>query len=298
MNIITSVSQKSKAIELRHRGLSLSHIDAFETPEGYYLRRNYKIFMPRNSLLNVVKVNGSSSGMSKDSRLRLIRETEKLEYYNQVPTHMLTLTLQSWNNTLEYARKWSCAKRKFLKMLSRWILRNNGGYLWFQEFQKRGAPHLHILLRLSPLSKKEWQATLDTFIKMWRSALGYQIPSQSVDFSRMRKKDFRYARAYASKSLQKKAPFEYSWGHWWGVGGTYKKLPTFKEVISRKAVSELLTFAKSSKSIASMVRSFLAGNRSSVWIAHSIVNSVVKSGIIEVTECNQIGLSKEGEKSG
>ncbi|MGC8563161.1 MAG: rolling circle replication-associated protein, partial [Thermoplasmata archaeon] len=85
-----------------------------------------------------------SNGVSIESRLRLMRYTERLETAGYYPSHMLTITLQQWDNNVE---KWKITKRTFLNDYLR-KYEPIIGYLWFQEFQKRGAPHLHILLQM------------------------------------------------------------------------------------------------------------------------------------------------------
>lgn len=103
--------------------------------------------------------------------------------------------------------------RAFLEwMRRRW---DNPSYLWFLEFQKRGAPHVHILM-----SARVVRADYKDVAAAW-----YRIVD-SKDERHLRAgtrtevleyHDARYATAYASKLEQKRVPADYqNVGRWWG----------------------------------------------------------------------------------
>jgi hypothetical protein len=129
-----------------------------------------------------------------------------------------------------------------------WLSRDLGArpsYLWFLEFQKRGAPHFHLLIDWSlPLIWREQRVTLDghtvtrkrenpdarTAVKAFRfrvSAAWYRIVGSGdpkhlaagTRVERVRKKDgaARYAVKYALKMHQKRVPQGYhNVGRFWG----------------------------------------------------------------------------------
>jgi len=187
----------------------------------------------------VVKIDRKTDGISLSAKKRLIKITSAMEQLDARVSHMITFTLPParWeavpNN--QKAQMWRTVKRKILRALEKLLTRYNEetSYLWFQEFQQkngRGAPHLHVLINVGQLPNDEWQKMLKRLIHIWKNSLGWDIekdgafPAQSVDFNRMKKKDFRYARKYASKAKQKDAPFVDNWGNWWGRGGIWKKI--------------------------------------------------------------------------
>jgi len=100
-------------------------------------------------------------------------------------------------------------------------------YLWFLEFQKRGAPHVHVLLTGFP-------ANFDN--RQWVSRAWYDI-CQSGDpnhllagtrLERIRKQDGarRYAVKYASKMRQKAVPEGFrDVGRFWGHSRDVKPTP-------------------------------------------------------------------------
>ena len=110
-------------------------------------------------------------------------------------------------------------KKHLNKMLTRLRQRyTDFEYLWFLEFQKRGAPHVHILA--SPRSDRK--------SRLWLSQAWYKIVGSSdvkhlkagTQFVDVRRIDGakRYAVKYAMKMRQKRVPSQVSnvgrfWGH-------------------------------------------------------------------------------------
>lgn len=127
---------------------------------------------------------------------------------------MITLTYPQ-----AYPKDGRLVKKHFRAMLQ--ALRRRGSdleYLWFVEFQRRGAPHYHVLTR---------GLTVDTDTKHWLSKRWYEI-CQSGDekhllagtrLETIRKKDGakRYCLKYAYKMRQKTVPKDYrNVGRFWG----------------------------------------------------------------------------------
>jgi len=186
----------------------------------------------------VMKIDRKTDGISLSATKRLIKITSAMEELGAKISHMATFTLPParWEAIPNDQKSavWRTAKRKLLKALGKLLSRQseNGAYFWFQEFQQkngRGAPHLHVLIDVGQLPNNEWRKMLKSLIRIWKNALNWNdedgvFPAQSVDFNRMKKRDFRYARKYASKAKQKDAPFVDNWGNWWGRGGIWKKI--------------------------------------------------------------------------
>jgi len=137
------------------------------------------------------------------------------------------------------------------------------GALWLVEFQGRGAPHIHMLVEMGKLTKKEWEKWLEWFIKAWSRALGQTVPSQAVDFNVMKKRDFRYARKYAAKMRQKVAPFRGRWGRWWQSMGSWARVKdevyVLGKVCKKKIEEDIVKMAIGSRKLLSVIDSWLKG---------------------------------------
>lgn len=143
--------------------------------------------------------------------------------------------------TLTYGAAWPQdgdeVKEHLGKILS-WLRRRypHQSYLWFLEFQRRGAPHFHILHSLLPndldrvqmalywasglalkwgdeMTPASAAASLETYIKILK------VHAHNTSWSPLRKVDgaARYVVKYATKEAQKSVPEEYkSVGRFWG----------------------------------------------------------------------------------
>lgn len=160
---------------------------------------------------------------------RLYEATRYLEALGVRPTHLITLTLppSAWEelpNDDARLSVWRSALDRFQDAFRKRLSRGgySGAYLWFLEFQARGAPHLHILVELGELSRDMWRDWADWLTRAWSSALGVPAP-HATKVEALREPDFRYARAYALKPHQKVFPFPGTWGRTWGVGGPWRE---------------------------------------------------------------------------
>jgi hypothetical protein len=119
--------------------------------------------------------------------------------------------------------------KKHLDLMLKWIkyhaLQTN--YLWFFEWQQRGAPHVHILLERS----LRGLVAVDDISSAW-----YRICDSGDEkhllagtkTERLRKKNgaIRYALKYASKMRQKKVPADFiNVGRMWGHSRAVKPMP-------------------------------------------------------------------------
>lgn len=130
--------------------------------------------------------------------------------------------------TLTYPAEWETdgkeVKRHLNLFLKRLARRFEHSYLWFLEFQERGAPHYHILTTISHLA-------ID---KLWLSEAWWEVVG-SLDYDhlragtrveRLRTKGARYAVKYAYKMRQKLVPEEYrAVGRFYGYSRDVKPQP-------------------------------------------------------------------------
>jgi hypothetical protein len=168
------------------------------------------------------------------SQRRLAEASWLLEGHAE-PSHMLTLTLpkQVWEGLPSNEARlelWTSALDRFLNALRVRLNRRFGvgewGWLQWLEFQRRGAPHLHVLMDLGGRLPEEDYAEWTAWITWaWSAALGVPAPF-ATRFEGLRKRDFRYVRAYvfgSKKAPQKALPFPGPWGRTWDVAGKWRK---------------------------------------------------------------------------
>jgi hypothetical protein len=96
-------------------------------------------------------------------------------------------------------------------------------YLWFLEFQRRGAPHIHILTNKPVHYTRKLYAQLRFRVASnWYTIVGsedyrHRVAGTSVERVRKRDGGIRYALKYAFKMRQKKPPPEMlKVGRFWG----------------------------------------------------------------------------------
>lgn len=137
--------------------------------------------------------------------------------------------------TLTYPREYPNDGREVKRNLKAFLVelgRKAQGleYLWFLEFQKRGAPHIHLLVRGVRVHRS---------MQLWCSVTWYRICgtgdarhlAAGTRLERIRKKDGarHYAVKYAFKMKQKVVPERYrNVGRFWGHSKSVK--PTAKSV--------------------------------------------------------------------
>lgn len=121
-----------------------------------------------------------------------------------------------------------------LRAFLTWLQGRTGGceYLWFLEFQERGAPHFHILT--------DWPLPSDRNNRvLWYAAIGqkwfeivaskdfkHRMAGTRTEALRSPEGGARYAVKYAQKMRQKKVPEEYrDVGRFWGHTKAVKPQP-------------------------------------------------------------------------
>lgn len=133
---------------------------------------------------------------------------------------ILTLTYP-----MEYSTDGREVKRHF-ELMKKWLQRNGcGDAFWFLEFQRRGAPHFHLLLKNWPSSgidgvSRAWHQIVGTDDKKhleWH--LGNLSGTPCLEWLRNPHAASAYVTKYASKKEQKDVPADYQnvgrfWGYW------------------------------------------------------------------------------------
>lgn len=96
-------------------------------------------------------------------------------------------------------------------------------YLWVLEFQKRGAPHFHIMLDKEPLPSFRayfawrWADFIGKVYGDFENVLDVHLHSKTLEKIRQTDGAKKYLMKYALKSNQKEVPKEYmSVGRFWG----------------------------------------------------------------------------------
>lgn len=119
---------------------AISHREAFRVLKYRDVWHVKRVPLPRRGASTdaTISPRGSITKFSRRSRKRLL---EALAEARATPTHFITLTYpREWPKS---PREWKRHLDAFLKRLRRrWP---ESGYVWRLEFQKRGAPHYHIL---------------------------------------------------------------------------------------------------------------------------------------------------------
>jgi hypothetical protein len=155
-------------------------------------------------------------------RLAFVASNTEIEFHT-----MITLTYPG-----EYSNDGVQVKGNLREFLT-WLKKDMGAYsyLWFLEFQQRGAPHFHILID----RKIRGRAMLDA-LRFRVSANWYQIVGSKdtkhlaagTRVERIRKRDGarHYAVKYAQKTYQKIVPEAYrNVGRFWGCSVDVKPKP-------------------------------------------------------------------------
>jgi hypothetical protein len=164
---------------------------------------------------------GEITGLSQRSRNRLALVGRNV--YGV--THLMTLTYPGeWLDVCQDGRRLKQQLNAFLMALRR--AHPGIGYLWFLEFQRRGAPHLHI--GVTARVDRLWLSLT------WARVVGaageerrrHELAGTNVEQIRSEDGFARYVAKYASKWEQKVVPAYFTGvGRMWGCGGGLS-LPT------------------------------------------------------------------------
>jgi len=206
-------------------------------------RVKFSLSDPIADALAPVRTGGGTRGviteLSEASRDRLADVAWSLTAEGHKPTLLLTVTSPAnfeyiyhvdpdTGEVIEGGPLFKLHMQTFRKRLDR-FLKKHGVYrwsaLWFIEFQKRGAPHLHLMLFNCEISEKVRGWMRGWCGRAWSSIVGnpskkeqkkHQAACSRVE--RVRVPHFGYAVKYATKTEQKEVPAEFSRvGRFWGV---------------------------------------------------------------------------------
>lgn len=152
--------------------------------------------------------------------------------------------------TLTYPGEWESDGKRVKAQLNRFLswarARGFGLYVWFLEFQKRGAPHFHILFENDVTDFR-----MD-ISERWYKAVGscdkkHLAAGTNTELLRSEDGAARYAAKYAAKIEQKRVPIEYvNVGRFWGAArGVVAKPTTTLDVwgMSPDEIATMLEFS-------------------------------------------------------
>lgn len=130
--------------------------------------------------------------------------------------------------TLTYPNEWDRngieVKRHLSLFLKRWRRRHEDSYLWFLEFQYRGAPHYHYLTTVESRQIDKRKVSRDWYEIVNSGDDRHLLAGTRVE--RLRKAGAWYALKYAGKMAQKRVPENYrNVGRFYGYSRDVKPLP-------------------------------------------------------------------------
>jgi hypothetical protein len=191
---------------------------------------------------HVSAVNSSTRGriveLSQKARSRLAEKCYELTALGHIPELMVTLTYPGkWLSVASSGQMVKGHLQTFRKRLERYLIKYNISLsaLWFLEFQKRGAPHFHLILwgGLSVLNKKSLKAWVSrnwaAVVKHSELVERWKHEKAGTQVAKMKCEHFGYAVKYATKMQQKSVPSEMGdVGRFWGLWNVEKPVYIFK----------------------------------------------------------------------
>lgn len=182
------------------------------------------------------------------SRQRLISACRNREDFNGFIT--LTYPDEKYAETATGGNFMESGKvvKEHLRRFRQWLTRREIGGIWFLEFQRRGAPHFHLVTTKSLSPDQEKSAK-----KYWAKLVGSECSHHAemgVNAQIMRKAHAAgaYAAKYSAKDEQKQVPEHYQdVGRFWGMFGLDEQETVFKTVTVRQ-ILELNRLARRAES--------------------------------------------------
>lgn len=174
---------------------------------------------------------------SKRSRRRLMQEARDFEQLGIRPHYMQTLTYPgSFEVVVRDGRQAQRHLKAFRKRLERYFERegiSRWGGLWFEEFQRRGAPHFHILLWGAGIEAIDIKAFQKWTAQAWADIVNHPDEHEYAKHvkagtrtEKLHEQDFRYAVQYMQKAEQKRVPEGFrNVGRFWGVWNEEQAAP-------------------------------------------------------------------------
>lgn len=189
----------------------------------------------KGTLQMIIPERGKIRRCTKSSLLRLMAIMQSTEVRFK---SMLTLTYPAI-----YPDDGEDVKKDISALLQKFRRMRLGEYLWFLEFQKRGAPHFHILTELDVITPKlradiglywagriaqsDWlfnkHLEADDYIRHVNNAVKVATHDKSFELLRDADSAKKYAMSYASKERQKTVPKQFkNVGRFWGASDGVK----------------------------------------------------------------------------
>jgi hypothetical protein len=201
----------------RCSGLSLAHICTQPSREFYAGGRLARLRHPNPGAPGYRGDRGICSGFSHASRIRCMQKLAMPNHRDMehLPV-LITLTYPGDWSAFGDDRQWKAHLRAFRERLQRKY--GKLGVCWKLEFQKRGAPHFHLLCYFGSavgLSRK-----LRTWVsRAWYEVVGSGQPDHLVVGTNVRPiHSVRQVASYVSKYVAKLVDdVPMSVGRWWGV---------------------------------------------------------------------------------
>lgn len=187
-----------------------------------FYRSDVKVIRKGRGVVSVQATRQEVTYFSRRSRQRLAFVANNTNASFGV---MLTLTYPR-----SYPHDGRTVKAHLNKMLV-YLKRRYAGisYLWFLEFQQRGAPHVHVLFSSVRVTRKEQLWVSDTWYRICNSGDPRHLAA-GTRLERIRKADGarRYTVKYASKMRQKTVPPLYrNVGRFWGCSRDVPPKPDY-----------------------------------------------------------------------
>ena len=182
------------------------------------------------------------------SRQRLISACRNREDFNGFIT--LTYPDEKYAETATGGNFMASGRlvKEHLRRFRQFLTRRGIGGIWFLEFQKRGAPHFHLVTTAALSPDQEKRAK-----KYWAKLVGSDCPHHAemgVNAQVMRKAHAAgaYAAKYSAKDEQKQVPEHYQdVGRFWGMFGLDEQETVYKTVTIRQ-ILELNRLARRAES--------------------------------------------------
>lgn len=166
-----------------------------------------------------------SSGGARKEIVELTRESLGRMVFLLQNTETRFLSMVTLTYPGDYESDGKVVKGHLNRFLSWARAKGFGRYVWFLEFQRRGAPHFHVLLENDATEYRE------EISRRWYAAVGSGDEKHlraGTNTERLRSEDgaARYAAKYASKIEQKRVPIEYTnVGRFWGASRDVVAVP-------------------------------------------------------------------------
>lgn len=211
----------------RQRRASPPRLKKYSSPAPHHasVRRGVDFWVSENDV-KVRIFNRTQTARHKNNSKRGDIRKFSAKSRNRLASHIVNLPKGSAEAfcTLTYPEEFptdGVLVKYHLKLFRQWLKRKNIGAVWFLEFQKRGAPHFHMLLTKYISSVKVANAwhritgVSDPKHLLWHlGALGNR---PCVEILRNQSGFQKYATKYALKPAQKDVPDNYqNVGRFWG----------------------------------------------------------------------------------